>query len=100
MKKKLNDPIHPGEILADELEAIDINGAKLAELIGVPANRVYGILKGERNITADTALRLGRFFENTTRLWLNLQNSYELDMAMAKAGNSLKKIAPYQPNTN
>ena len=100
MSIRLSDPIHPGEVLADELEAISMNGAELADRLGVPANRIYGILKGERNITADTALRLGKFFEGTTRLWLNLQKSYELDVAIAKAGGTLHNIAAYQPSTN
>ncbi len=59
---KFGDPIHVGEILSDELEEIGLNGAQLAEKIKVPANRIYEILNGNRNITADTALRLGKFF--------------------------------------
>ena len=56
-------PIHPGEILADELEEIDLSAKQLAEIIQVPPNRLYQILAGKRNMTADTALRLSRFSE-------------------------------------
>ena len=81
MSKKLNDPINPGEILAEEMEFIGINAVTLAESIGVPNNRIYQILNEERSITADTAIRLGLFLGTTPDFWLNLQKSYELDVA-------------------
>ncbi len=62
MKKKVGEPIHPGEILIDELEFIGINAGELAKRINVPKNRVYQIVSGDRSVTADTALRLGKFF--------------------------------------
>lgn len=99
MTTALNDPIHPGEILADELAEIGMNGAQLAGRLNVPANRIYEILNGKRNITADTALRLGRFFKGTANLWLNLQKSYELDMALGQGDDSLRRIIPYQPES-
>ena len=74
-------PIHPGEILAGELESIDINGSGLAERIGVPRNRIYQVLRGERGVTADTAIRLGVFFGTAAKFWLNLQKHYELEVA-------------------
>ena len=90
------DPIHPGEILADELEEIGLNASQLAQKIGVPENRIYQIVRGQRNITADTALRLGKFFNTGPELWLNLQKAYELDVARQKIGESLDTIVPYR----
>ena len=95
------DPIHPGEILADELEEIGLNASQLAQKIGVPENRIYQIIRGQRNITADTALRLGKFLNTGAELWLNLQKAYELDVAREKIGESLDTIVPYQvPNSS
>jgi addiction module HigA family antidote len=88
-------PVHPGEVLAEELDFIGMTASALAEKIGVPKNRLYQIIRGERNVTADTALRLGVFFGTGPRLWLNLQKTYELDMAGKEIKASLKKIVPY-----
>lgn len=71
-------PIHPGEILADELAEIGLNASQLADKIGVPKNRIYQILQGRRNLTADTALRLGKFFNTGAELWLNLQKAVKI----------------------
>lgn len=89
------DPIHPGEILAEELEEIKMKPIELATRIAVPNNRIYQILDGKRNITADTALRLGTFFNVSPEFWLNLQQAYELDLARQKIGGSLQAIRPY-----
>jgi addiction module HigA family antidote len=89
-------PIHPGEILADELQEIRLNASQLADKIGVPKNRIYQILHGQRNLTADTALRLGKFFNTGAELWLNLQKAYELDIARQNVNNNLDRIIPYQ----
>lgn len=78
------EPIHPGEFLADELDELGLSAAELARIIHVPANRVSRIIAGKRNITADTALRLGQYFGTGPRLWLNLQQSFELDLAMQR----------------
>lgn len=91
-----NDPVHPGEILAQELDFIALNAATLAGVIGVPKNRLYEILKGERSVTADTAIRLGAFFGMSPKFWLNLQKSYELAVAIQKIGKEAKSIKPYQ----
>lgn len=88
-------PIHPGEILADELDEIAMNAVELAARLGVPDNRIYQILHGRRRITADTALRLGKFFNTGPEFWLNLQGAYELDVARQTTGN-LDRIVPYQ----
>lgn len=93
-------PIHPGEILADELQEIGLNASQLADKIGVPKNRIYQILHGQRNLTADTALRLGKFFNTGAELWLNLQKAYELDVARQNVNNSLDSIIPYQKSNS
>lgn len=93
--KNLTQPIHPGEILADELETIGMTAAGLAVEIGVPKNRLYAIVNEQRGMTADTAMRLGVFFGTGPNLWLNLQKSYELDVARQKIGDTLKAIKPY-----
>ena len=92
-------PIHPGEILADELEALDISGAELARIIDVPSNRITQIVAGKRSITADTALRLGQYFGTTAEFWMNLQKIYELDLARQEVGDSLSHI-PQRSGSN
>ena len=87
-------PIHPGEILAGELAEIDVSAAELARQIRVPPNRVSQILAGKRAITADTALRLGRWFGTGPKLWLNLQQAYELDLANERSGRDIAGIKP------
>ena len=74
-------PIHPGEILVDELTEINMSAAELARKINVPANRISQILSGKRSITADTALRIGKWFGTGPKIWLNLQQAYDLDVA-------------------
>lgn len=85
-------PIHPGEILADELEEIALTAKKLADTLGVPPNRLYQILAGKRNLTADTALRLSRYFGTSADFWMNLQSAYELDLARLRIGNAIQRI--------
>ncbi len=84
--------IHPGEHLAEELEALHMSAAELARKIGVPTNRVTQILNGTRAITGDTALRLGHFFGTSAQFWLNLQSLYDLRVAEQKAGKSIKAL--------
>ncbi len=84
--------IHPGEHLAEELEALDMSAAELARKLGVPANRVTQILNGTRSVTGDTALRLAHFFGTSAPFWLNLQNLYDLRLAQKKAGKSVKAL--------
>ena len=83
-------PVHPGEVLRDELDALNMSAKAFSEALDVPGNRITMILNGQRGITADTALRLSRYLGTTPELWLNLQKSYELREAQVKAG---KKIA-------
>ena len=84
--------IHPGEHLAEELEALDMSAAELARKINVPTNRVTQILNGTRAITGDTALRLAHFFGTSAEFWQNLQSLYELRLAQNKAGKSIKDL--------
>ncbi len=86
------DAIHPGEHLAEELEALEMSAAELARKLRVPTNRVTQILNGTRSITGDTALRLAHFFGTSAQFWLNLQTLYDLRLAQEKAGKSIKAL--------
>ncbi len=85
-------PIHPGEILYDDLDGRNIAAAELARAIQVPPNRITQIVSGKRSISADTALRLGKWFGTGPRLWLNLQQAYELDLASQELKDILDNI--------
>lgn len=85
-------PIHAGEILRDELDALEVSGAELARILDVPANRIYQILSGKRAVTADTALRLAQYFGTSADFWMNLQKIYELDVARLDIGEDLSFI--------
>ena len=84
--------IHPGEHLAEAIQASGITAAQLAREIEVPANRITGILHGTRGITADTALRLGRYFDLSAAFWMNLQQIYDLRRAEQEIGDGLARI--------
>src|SRR5580704_2964946 len=83
---------HPGEHLAEELEALDMSAAELARKIDVPTNRITQIMNGTRGITGDTALRLAHFFGTSAQFWLNLQSLYDLRVAQVKIGKSIKAL--------
>ncbi|MBS0357770.1 MAG: HigA family addiction module antidote protein [Proteobacteria bacterium] len=83
--------IHPGEILADELKELNLSANAFAQALKVPANRISGILNKQRAITADTALRLARYFGTTSEFWLNLQMTYDLKIAKQKFGKKIEK---------
>ena len=85
-------PIHPGKILGDELEETGLSARRLADIICVPPNRLYQILGGKRNMTADTALRLGQYFGMSADFWMNLQSAYELDLARQQVGKAIQRI--------
>jgi antitoxin HigA-1 len=89
--------IHPGEILSEELESLDkMSANQLARYLAIPTNRVTTILNGTRSITADTALRLAKFFGTTPEFWLNLQDAYDIKIAQKKAGKKIEKeVIPY-----
>ncbi len=84
--------IHPGEHLAEELQALDMSAAALAWQLQVPTNRITGILNGQRAITGDTALRLAHFFGTSPEFWLNLQTLYDLRLAEQKAGDGISAL--------
>ena len=90
-------PIHPGEILMEEfLEPLAVSQNRLAVAIGVPPRRINEIVHGKRRITADTALRLARYFGTTDRFWLNLQTRFDLEIEKDHLGNALDQIEPLQ----
>ncbi len=93
-------PVHPGEILRDELEELGLSASALSRALGVPVNRVTMILNGQRGVSADTALRLARYFRTTPQLWLNLQKTWELRQAEIEAGPEVAKyVTPRQSVT-
>lgn len=83
-------PIHPGQVLADELAEIEMTAAELARELHVPSNRIYQIIAGKRSMTADTALRLEQWLGVEAAFWMNLQKSYEIDLASEKIGEEIK----------
>ena len=86
------DPIPPGEILVEEfMKPLDVTQNRLARDIDVPVSRVAGIVKGERAITADTALRLARFFGTSAEMWMSLQADYDLRVARRLAGSEIEQ---------
>jgi addiction module HigA family antidote len=90
---KLLPPIHPGEhLLEDFMKPLDLSRNALARELRVPPQRISEIVQGRRAITADTALRLGRYFDTSPAFWLNLQTSYDLQTALDITGPELKMI--------
>jgi addiction module HigA family antidote len=99
MSRKRNPPIHPGEILLEEfLEPLGLSQYRLARDISVPPRRINEIVHGKRAITADTALRLSRFFGTSERFWLNLQVRYDLEVEKDRlAGDLERDVVVFQP---
>jgi len=94
-------PIHPGEILKEEfLDEMNISQYKLAKDISVPTRRINEIVHGKRAITANTALRLGRYFGVSPQFWINLQSHYDLEIELDKIGIKLDKEVKYYAATN
>lgn len=90
-------PIHPGEVLMEDFIApLGITQHKVAVAISVPPRRINEIVHGKRRITADTALRLARYFGTTDLFWINLQNRYDLEVEKDALGNALDSIQPLQ----
>ena len=88
-------PVHPGGILREELDALGRSANALAKALGVPVNRITLILNGQRGISADTALRLARYFGTTPQLWMNLQKSWELRRAEIESGREIaERVTP------
>ena len=94
MEKRPIYPIHPGEILADELAELDKSPTELARELHVPANRISQLVAGKRSMTADTALRLEKWLGVSATFWMNLQKRYELDIARHNVSDMLKTIKP------
>jgi addiction module HigA family antidote len=84
-------PIHPGEVLKEELAEINMSANAFAKALQVPANRITAILSGTRSITADTALRISIFFGTTPEFWLNLQTAYDLKVARKSIGKKIQQ---------
>lgn len=82
-------PVHPGEVLREELDELGLSANALARALGVPTNRVTAILNGQRGVSADTALRLARYFGTTPQLWMNLQKTWELRQAEIGSGREI-----------
>ena len=80
-KVKKLPPIHPGEILKDELDELGLSANAMALALRIPANRLTEIINGKRGISADTAMRLARYFGTSAQIWMNLQSHYELEVA-------------------
>ena len=89
-------PIHPGEILADELEELGVSPTELARQIRVPANRISQIINGKRSITGDNAIRLAHWFGTSPQFWMNLQALYDVRIAEEDAGTEIKTL-PTKP---
>jgi addiction module HigA family antidote len=87
-------PVHPGELLADELAAVGLSARRFAGHIGVPPNAVTAILNGERRVTAEMALRLGKAFGTGERYWMNLQTLYDTKIAREKMAERIAAIEP------
>ena len=85
------NPVHPGEVLREELDDIGLSANALAKAIDVPVNRITAILNGDRGITADTALRLGRYFDTTAQFWLNLQQTWQIRRAELGSGKHIRE---------
>lgn len=89
MSKRKLPAIHPGEHLRDELEELGLSARAFAKLLDIPVNRVTQILNGQRGVSADTALRLARYFGTSAEFWMNLQQTYELRLAEQEAGREI-----------
>ena len=87
--------VHPGEVLREELAELGLSANALSKALGVPVNRVTMILNGQRGVSADTALRLARYFGTTPQLWLNLQKTWELRRAEIEGGRAIaEQVTP------
>ena len=90
-------PVHPGEVLREELEALEMSAKAFALAMDVPGNRITAILNGQRGVTADTSLRLSRYLGTTPEFWLNLQKTFELRVAEMKTGKQIAQRVKPRP---
>ena len=95
-------PIHPGEVLAEELEELGVSPTELSRQIRVPANRISQIINGKRAVTGDTALRLAHWFGSSPQFWMNLQALHDVRLADQKAGTEIRSLStkPVKPETD
>ncbi len=91
-------PVHPGQVLREELDELGLSTNALSKALGVPVNRVTMILNGQRGVSADTALRLARYFGTTPQLWLNLQKTWELRQAEIESGREIAERVTARPS--
>jgi addiction module HigA family antidote len=91
LQRRRLPPIHPGELLRDELQEIGVSFNELARALRVPMNRISAIVNGKRAITVDTAMRLARYFGTSPQFWLNLQSAYDLEVADRKIRPVIEK---------
>ena len=84
-------PIHPGKILREEMDELELSANALAKALNVPANRITAILNEQRSITGDTALRLAKYFDTTPEFWMNLQTAYDVKKAMNESGKEIER---------
>jgi addiction module HigA family antidote len=97
MAKARIAPVHPGAYLEELLKGLSLSQYRLAHEIGVPAMRISHLVHGKRPVTAELALRLGRYFGQSSRYWLNLQSRYDMDMAEEKLGERvLREVRPFK----
>ena len=98
MPKRILPPVHPGEILYEDLmKPLGLSQNKLAEALGIDAGRINQIIAGNRRVTGDTALRLARYFGTTPELWMNLQARYDLETAKDAAEAEIRKTVKPRP---
>lgn len=91
----MTPPVHPGEILAEEVAARGMSANQLAREFDVPGNRLHEIIAGKRSVTADTALRLAAYLGTSARFWINLQTTYDLAVTMQEKGESIiQRVRP------
>jgi antitoxin HigA-1 len=91
LQRKKLPPIHPGELLRDELEEIGVSLNELSRALRVPMNRISALVNGKRSITTDTAMRLARYFGTSPQYWINLQSAYDLEVAVIRIGSKIER---------
>lgn len=87
-----NRAVHPGDVLKDELEELNLSVSEIARQLGVPANRLSQIIRGKRGVSGDTALRLGHWFGMNPQFWMNLQTGHDLALARAAVGPKVDQL--------
>lgn len=94
LEPSITEAPHPGKVLAERLAGLQMSASKLSRHLSIPVNRVTQIINGQRGISGDSALRLGRFFDTTPEFWLDLQKAYELRRADEDKGDQIRQTVP------